>query len=260
MSIYRHLKIYALRINAAIFVMLSISFTLVVEAENGPMQTPMHWTRLPTPGVVQTSQIEAGYPMGCEITALVYALKIGPQLWRSAYDAIPGTDDIQKIRSLATKFKGLKSRDSESEPAFSEEYGTSPNDMPWMFQALVPTEKSMRSLELVRLPKLRSMPQSLLQLFQSKITTRLETGKPIIAQLYYSNPDFSHAVVITGVGNSLTRDGEIQISIIDPMTGKESIGNLKSEQLMLAGNKVLGLSFQNFEIVSRKGILMSVLL
>ncbi|MEN0060391.1 MAG: hypothetical protein AAGB31_16240, partial [Bdellovibrio sp.] len=56
------------------------------------------WVKVEIPKSVQTSQLDAGLPMGCLLTSMMYALKYGPEEYKKAYKNIPGSSDLEKIR------------------------------------------------------------------------------------------------------------------------------------------------------------------
>jgi len=239
-----------MKILVAIFVILSTSLTFADE------KLPIH---LAIPSDGQTTQIEAGYPMGCQITSLVYALKFGPSSWQKAYQSISGVTDIQKIKSLALKLGGLQSRDVKGQPAFSEKYGVDPNDLPWMFESLVSTENKMSLLTIGWPPGIEIQKPDFLSQILELTMTSLNSGKPILAGLYYSNPDFSHAVLITGILATADENRTLKISVLDPMTGLESEATLTSGIVSLVGHQIEGISFDAPFVVNRAGVLLNLL-
>lgn len=241
---------------ATILVIASVFFALKSQGEQ-----LASWTQIKTPGVQLTSQIDAGYPMGCQITALFYALKIGPHDWRNAYEGIAGAGDLQKIQTLAAKFGSSASRSSKGQSAFDPQYGTNPNDLPWMIRSLVPSLGEMKLVDYFQLPNAEiDSKNQVLERFHNDLLSRLRAEQPVLAQLLFSNPDFGHAVLITGVQNSVMADGTLQISIIDPMSGRESHAIIAFDQVQVAGLSLYGLSFLDTDVISKKGVLLSIML
>ena len=234
----------------ALFVTLITSFTVAADA--------LSLTQIVTPDDAQTTQIVAGLPMGCQITAMLYALKFGPASWRASYEATTGQNDATKIKLLAAKFNSLPSRGDADRPAFSPVYGTDPNDLGWMFKSLVPSGPTPNLKNLLRLPRTTGK-RRLLSNFRETVSTHLSVGQPVIANLLYSGPDFAHAVLITAVRSQPDQPNELQIRVLDPMTGRTSWADVSFGKVLVQGREVFGLSFIDPEIVSRAGILLSVL-
>lgn len=221
--------------------------------------SPSLWTQIALPNERQTSQIDAGYPMGCEITSIFYALKFGPTEWLSVYKSIPGETDLQKIKSLATKFTLLPSKFSNGQPAFSEKYGMNPNDVSWMISMLAPSSAPLKMTNYFEHPQ-AVLPEKnqLLKNFQSDIIKSLEKGKPVIMDLYFSNPTYSHAVLLTGIRNSISTNSTITVKILDPMTGKFSEAILSVEPVNFGNSILIGLTFYGLQVVDSKGTILSI--
>lgn len=103
-----------------LLVTLLTCFTIFGTKSSFANSNPLPWIRLETSGLIQSSQVDAGYPMGCVITSMLYALKFGPEEWHKAYEEINCAGDIQKIQSIASQFSFLKSRQNNNLSAFSE--------------------------------------------------------------------------------------------------------------------------------------------
>lgn len=244
-----------MKLKFAVFSLLSIFLTLAVHAE--PIQNV--WTLIELPQDRQTSQVEAGYPMGCEITSMFYALKFGPTDWQLAYKNIPGDTDLQKIRSLVAKFSSIPSQFSKGQPAFSEQYGMNPNDVSWMVSMLLPNSVSMKMTSyFARSEADLSERNQLLKNFQSDVTKSISTGRPIIMDVTFSNPLFSHAVLVSGIRNSINSDNTITIQILDPMTGRQSEASMSAGSVKFGDTALVGMSFYDREVVDNKGTILSI--
>lgn len=217
------------------------------------------WTNLEVPVVLQTSQIDAGYPMGCEITAILYTLKFGPYKYKKSYEEIPGSSDLEKIHYLVSKFSAMQSKDNPNQPAFSEKYGTNPNDVPWMFQSLVTGSEPLESTTYLA-PKTNQTSESnkMLEDLYQKGLKNISVGKPILVQLLYLNPSFSHAVVITGIEQKIYSDSNLNLRILDPMTGNESVANVTVGPVKFGDNDLVGLEFSDLDVTSQSGTLLSI--
>lgn len=216
------------------------------------------WVKIDTPNSIQTSQIVAGYPMGCQITSMLYTLKLGNPEYRNSYEKIPGSSDIEKIQSLVSQFGAQKSRDKVNEPAFSEKYGTNPNDLPWMFQSLVSGSAPLKTITYL-IPKAYSQKTSnMIDDFHQQVVSSLSLGKPIMIQLLYTNPSFSHAVVITGIERQASSSKKLNIRILDPMTGKGSFASVASGTGKLGDTDFKMLKFSDPDVTSQDGFLLSI--
>lgn len=216
------------------------------------------WVNIKTPKTAVATQLEAGYPNGCGITAMLYTLKLGPAEYRNSYEKIPGNTDIEKIRSLVSKFSAMGSKDNPKQPAFSEQYGTNPNDVPWMFQSLVADSNPLKETTFLNPISNRKIDSKMLQDFQKKSTLSLIEGKPIIVQLQYTNPSAAHAVIITGIERQASSNGKIKIQILDPLTGKESVATIAPGIGKFGDTDFSMLTFSNPAIASRSGFLFSI--
>ena len=87
-----------------------------------------------------------------------------------------GNSDIQKIKSLANKFSGLASQHTKGYPAFKENSGSNPHDVPWMIQSLLQKD-------------------GILKKFHTDLSQRLALGYPVPMDLYFLNPSFASAAV-----------------------------------------------------------------
>lgn len=217
------------------------------------------WIQITSPRERQTSQVEAGYPMGCEITSIFYALKFGPTEWQAAYKNIPGTTDLQKIKSLGAKFNSMPSKFSNGQPAFSEKYGMNPNDVAWMISMLSPNSASLKMANyFAHSQAVLSEKNQLLKNFQSDIVQSLEKGKPIIMDLYFSNPKYSHAVLVTGIRNSIATNSTTAVKILDPMTGEFSEAAISVELVNFGDSVLIGIVFYGSQVVDSKGTILSI--
>ena len=169
--------------SSKVFALFCASFSVIASAQIRPDGVLSGWLELDIPSARQTSQIDAGYPMGCQMTAIVYALKFGPSEWRSAYSAIQGSADALKIRSLAEKFSAMKSRADSAQPAFSEKFGMNPNDLPWMFESLVPGESQSKLEYFIDVPEPQKPAVNELEKFRTLARERLGLKKPVLLGL-----------------------------------------------------------------------------
>ena len=216
------------------------------------------WVNIETPKTALATQLESGYPNGCGITAMLYVLKLGPIEYRKSYEKIPGNSDVEKIRSLVSKFRAMSSKDNPKQAAFSEQYGTNPNDLPWMFQSLVVDSIPLRETTFLKPATNRQIDKKMLEDLQQKSMGSLTEGKPIIVQLQYTNPSAAHAIVITGIERQASFDGNLRVQIIDPMSGKKSIATIAPGTGKLGDTDFSMLTFSNPEISSRSGFLLSI--
>jgi hypothetical protein len=244
-----------MKLVSAIFSTLTILFTLSAMAE--PVEPS--WIKIVLPSGRQTSQIEAGYPTGCELTSILYSLKFGPAEWRSAYSEISGDTDIQKMQTLAEKFSSLPSRFSRGQPAFSKQYGMNPNDVSWMMSMLVKNGEAFKMANYFVGPKADSSEKNrLLKSFQSDLSKSFSLGKPVIMDLTFSDPASSHAVVVVGVNNSITHESALGIRILDPMTGNVSEADISMEPVNFGNMTIFGLSFSGLNVADRQGTVLSI--
>lgn len=243
--------------NAIIYIFL-FAFAVFTQFAVAFEQAESEWTRISMPSTQQMSQMDAGYPMGCMITTMLYALKFGPSDWKTAYHAIPGTNDVAKIREIARIFGLLKSHDVPSSPAFSEIYGTNPNDLSWMFRTLMPDSSPLKDLTLAKphSPSL-AMDNDLIRQLRANVKESLVQGRPILTQLFYKQPDRTHAVLITGIEET-EADLNLSITVLDPMTGEESVALLSPGIIILGGREFAGLTFLNEKVASRNGFLFAI--
>lgn len=211
------------------------------------------WLKVNKQITQQVSQLDAGYPSGCTITALVYALKLGPPAWEQAYENIPGNDDIEKIRSLAQKFS-TENSSLTGLPYFSEEFGTDPHGLPAMVNQLLPAEPPLTLEYFFNLPG-EGQSESLFLAFSKLVKKELSRGEPVIALLTFSDPDLSHAVLITGLKMN---SASIELSILDPWSGRESISVMTHGRTEVVGNAVNGLIFENRSVLDRLGVLYGI--
>lgn len=216
------------------------------------------WVKIKTPKTAMTTQLEAGYLNGCVITAMLYTLKLGPTGYRNSYEKIPGNTDVEKIRSLASKFKEMKSKDNTNQPAFSDQYGVNPNDIPWMFQSLVAGSDPLTEKTFLAPIKKAQVGIKMFVDFKEKSTLSLIEGKPVIVQLQFINPSAAHAVVITGIELQASPSGGLKIQILDPLTGKESIATIAPGIGKFGDTDFFMLTFSNSAISSRSGFLFSI--
>lgn len=216
----------------------------------------MEWVQVDIAQAVQTNQMDAGYPMGCVITSMLYTLKYGPHEYRKAYENIPGATDVAKLRSLAAKFSTKKSQADAKSPAFSEQYGVNPNDIPWMIQSLVPSSELSKN-DTYLIPMAYSKSNNMVSDLRNKALSSLSAGKPIIAQLLFTNPDFSHSIVITGVEKDTASNNKLRVKILDPMTGKKSVATIAAGTGKLGDTEFQMLRFSDSEVISRDGFLLS---
>jgi len=215
------------------------------------------WVKIKIPGSTQITQIEAGYPMGCELTSILYALKFGPQEYQQAYEKIPGSSDLEKLRSLVYKFSAQKSKDNLNQPAFSEKYGINPNDLPWMFQSLIPNSEILKTTTYL-MPAGYNQPNNMIDDFHKKAISSLSSGKPMIIQLLYTNPSFSHAVVVIGIEGQSSSKKRLNVQILDPMTGKKSFASIEPSTGKLGDTNHSMLKFSDPDMTSQDGFLLSI--
>lgn len=244
-----------------IFAFIFFGFTLAANANVSANDT---WISVQTPDNSLATQKEAGYDNGCAITALFYALKLGPALWKTAYTALPGSNDVQKIQSLAKKFEMLPSKDSPGASAFSEAYGTDPNDLPWMIPILTGDTQPLKNESLIILSKTPDPDANKIQLLQGLAGTlklNLSRGIPVIMNLLFATPgsEFAHAVLIVGVEEAPVKT-QIAIQVIDPETGKRSFGLLGQSWVGIPGAPMAGLSFSDKAVIDQAGAVVSVIL
>lgn len=218
------------------------------------------WVNIETPKTAMATQLEAGYPKGCVITAMLYVLKLGPIEYKNSYEEIPGNTDIEKIHSLVSKFRVTSSKDNPKQVAFSTQYGTNPNDLPWMFQSLVAGSIPLNKTTFLKPAVNRQIDKKMIEDLQQKSTVSLIEGKPIIALLLYTNPSAAHAVVITGIERQASPTGNLRLQILDPMSGKESFATVAPGTEKLGDTDFSMLTFSNPEISARGGFLLSVVL
>ncbi len=216
------------------------------------------WVKIKIPNSVQISQIDAGFPKGCLITSMLYTLKFGTQEYKKSYEKIPGTNDIEKIRSLASQFEAQKSRDKVNENAFSESYGTNPNDLQWMFQSLVPGSVPLKTTTYLVPEAYRQKTGNMPDDLQKKVASSLSSGRPVIIQLLYINPSFSHSVVITGIERKSSPSKSLNIRILDPITGKESFASVASGRGKLGDADFKILKFSAPDVTYQDGFLLSI--
>lgn len=223
-----------------------------------PTEQLQGWTTVNVPYSVQTSQMDAGLPKGCVLTSMLYTLKFGSKSYQNAYASIHGTSDTEKLRSLVDRFSKLKSKDKPDDAAFSEQYGTNPNDLAWMFQSLVPESEPLK-LEtfLAELQKPQSSGKKLLRGLHEAVRESLSSGRPVIANLLYENPSFGHAVVITGIENVISEKDNFLIRVLDPATGIQSLASVTVSTLKFGEHDLQSLSYTSL-VNSRTGTLLSV--
>lgn len=219
-------------------------------------QSASDWVRISIPPNRQTSQLDAGYTMGCMITTMLYALKFGPSNWKAAYEAITGEDDVAKITELVRRFSILSSRDVSTRPAFSAVYGMNPNDFSWMFHSLIPGAAPLSQLTLAKPQSTDvSSDNGLILQLRTVAEELLARGQPIIAQLYFRQPDSTHAVLITGI----TGSGEsLLLTVLDPATGLESVATVNTGVSSLGGREFDTLNFVDDKVVLRSAILFAI--
>lgn len=214
------------------------------------------WSQIETAIPAQTSQMDAGYPKGCVITAMLYTLKFGPQEYRRAYEKIAGNTDKDKIDSLMLKFSWLKSRANPDEQVISAMRGTNPNDLPWMLQSLVGDSKPI-DLSVHLKPLNNSSATEMLTSFRNKGIQSLTEGKPIIANLMFTNSGFGHAVVIIGIERRNLATGELKVRILDPATGEKSIASIFSGTVKLGDIELATLKFTSSNYSGGDGVIVS---
>jgi hypothetical protein len=216
------------------------------------------WVNVETPKKSMATQLEAGYPNGCGITSMLYALKLGPINYRQSYEKIPGKTDVEKIRFLVAKFKAMRSKDKPEEAAFSDQYGTNPNDLPWMFQSLVAGSNPLKEMTFLKPTANGQTDKKMLEDFQQKGAASLSEGKPLIVQLQYTNPNKAHAILITGMELQSSQHGSIKVQILDPLSGRTSIATVAAGAGKLADSDFSMLTFSGPAISSRNGFLLSI--
>ena len=94
--------------------------------------------------------------------------------------------------------------------------------------------------------------------FYSDLSEKIIIGQPVLMQLYFSNPEFSHAVLVTGIQDLTGQEEPVKVRILDPMTGKASVATITAELVSFAGMKIIGLSFVDNNVVNQKGAIISV--
>ena len=233
----------------------------IVTASGEPVNTANAsdgWVHVQTPKTVMATQLEAGYPNGCGITAMLYALKLGPTEYKNSYEKIPGNTDVEKIHFLVSKFKGMSSKDNPKERAFSEQYGANPNDVPWMLQSLVAGSDPLKETTFLKPVANQQIDKKMLDDFQKISTLSLLEGKTLIAQLQYANPSAAHAVVIIGIENRTSSSGSLRVQILDPLSGKKSFATISAGVGSFGGTYFSMLTFSSSKISSRSGFILSI--
>jgi len=91
--------------------------------------------------------------------------------------------------------------------------------------------------------------------FRERAMVSLTAAKPVIAQLLFTNPSFSHAILITGTENQISPNGSLMLRVFDPMTGKQSIATLNPGIGKIGDLNFEGLSFSDSDIVSQNGFM-----
>jgi hypothetical protein len=244
-----------MKVRTVVFSLLTNLFTVYALAIS-PSES---WSGINVPTNPQVTQIEAGLLKGCSITTVFYALKLGPSSWRYAYENLPGDSDVQKLKSLATKFSAMLSENSKGQLVFTEKYGSNPNDIPQMFKSLVKGKVAL-SQKGYFLPAQADFSQrnEFFKKFYSDLFLRLSSGHPIPLALYFANPEASHAVLVTGLQNSIDQDGSVKILVLDPLTGKVSSAAVNLETFPLFDARLAGFSFSDLDVADRKGFIFSI--
>ena len=203
--------------------------------------------------------MDASYPIKYEITTILYALKFGPDFWHSAYEKVLGDSDVDKIRHLASSYSSVPSENSKGQPLFNEKNGTNPNDIPVMIQSLTKRKITISSKNYYLALEANPSDIKIIEKnFYSDLSEKLIIGQPVLMQLYFSNPEFSHAVLVTGIQDSAGPSGAVKVRILDPMTGRASDAAVKAELVSFAGMNIIGLSFVDNDVVNQKGAIISV--
>ncbi|MEN0059681.1 MAG: papain-like cysteine protease family protein, partial [Bdellovibrio sp.] len=135
---------------------------------------------------------------------------------------------------------------------------SNPNDLPWMLQWLAPEIAQLKTTTYL-VPEVYSQKnESMVDDFHQKAISSLSAGKPMIVQLLYTNPSFSHAVVITGIERQASSNSNLNIRILDPMTGKESFASVTASTGKLGDTNFKILKFSDPDVTSQDGFLLSI--
>ena len=152
----------------------------------------------------------------------------------------------------------MSSKDNPKNRAFSELYGTNPNDVPWMFQSLVAGSDPLKETTFLKPVANQQIDKKMLDDFQKISTPSLLEGKTLIAQLQYTNPSAAHAVVIIGIENKTSSSGSLRVQILDPLSGKKSLATISAGAGTFGDTHFSMLIFSSSKISSRSGFILSI--
>ncbi len=204
------------------------------------------WTEIQGPDTTLATDVEAGFPNGCGIVSMLYAMKFGPPSWRADYNSIAGKTDLAKIQTLAKQFGSEPSKYeravyNRNMPAFTASKGTNVGDLPWMFQSLVHGPLPLNQVFLAKLDPNGNTGRLLAEKFHNEVVASLKRGEPVIMTAFIQ---FTvHEIVIIGIQNAVDQQGTFKVEVLDPATGEESTGTVSSGFSFITGHPGTGLNF-----------------